>query len=132
VADSLQSNTVDENFFYDVYKGKGQLDNKKFVSTPYNSIETFDTSICGSYISLTRLQNSAVAGVPLIEDFQLVIPYQDIFQLQGFTDYTNDVFGDISFRFSLEKNSLVWAFVNPKLTLSEAVIEGLIPNDLIQ
>jgi hypothetical protein len=35
IPDTLQSNSVYEHFLYDVYKSKGDLDNKKFVYTPY-------------------------------------------------------------------------------------------------
>jgi hypothetical protein len=126
ICDSQQQNSVYEQFLNSTFKAGTEKDNKKYVHSQNKDVARLDTSACGVFISMFDIIN---ANGRIVVKFPISIPYRDILQLPGFVDFPNYLFGEVKIRFTLERNSLVWCQVSPKVSIARAMIQGIFPTD---
>jgi hypothetical protein len=79
-----------------------------------------DVSKCGVYLSLYEIAEAfALGGKVLFIRFPLVIPFDGILSLQGFTLYPKCTFGSFSLIIRLTSQSLVIARVDPSVSIDK-------------
>jgi hypothetical protein len=86
VAGSEQTKAVLESFLYHRVKPDCELQNRAGTYSLFEDVESMDVSKCGVYLSLYEIAEAfALGGKVLFIRFPLVIPFDGILSLQGFT-----------------------------------------------
>jgi len=109
VDSTRQNSATYEAYLNNLYKPRSEKNNRKHIHTLYDSVEKFDTSICGAYVKISDIK----ANTPITINIPLSIPFDDILCFTGFVDYPNKLFGELVFKFRINMRSLVYARVNP-------------------
>ena len=123
IQQATQNEGVTEQYLYGIYKSKDEISNKKHVFSPYNEVATFDNSICGTWVPLSKILNPSE---PCTITIPLVIPYTTLLCLQSFEQFPNFLFGSLTFLFKCSPIGEVWTQVNPIESISKHVATGVI------
>ncbi|KAA6386783.1 MAG: hypothetical protein EZS28_017692 [Streblomastix strix] len=94
---SLQNDATTESFIYNTIKPKSERNNRKHIHSLYENIHNFDTSACGTYISMRVIEeligNQTAVPYTIPIRFRVSIPLDDLLIFSAFTDYPNGLFG---------------------------------------
>ncbi|KAA6354979.1 MAG: hypothetical protein EZS28_049494, partial [Streblomastix strix] len=114
---TLQNDSTTEQFIYNTVKPRSEKNNRKHIHSLYENIHKYDTSACGTYVTIREIEEAIKdqVSVPYTMPirFRLSIPLDDILIFSGFTDYPNSLFGDLKIKFKINPNAFVLAQVNP-------------------
>ncbi|KAA6384901.1 MAG: hypothetical protein EZS28_019570 [Streblomastix strix] len=119
---SLQNDATTESFIYNTIKPKTEKNNRKHIHSLHENIHNFDTSACGTYISMREIeelignQTSIPYTIPI--RFKVSIPLDDLLIFSAFTDYPNGLFGDIKIKFKINPQAFVFCQVNPIISMA--------------
>ncbi|KAA6391916.1 MAG: hypothetical protein EZS28_012557 [Streblomastix strix] len=114
---TLQNDSTTEQFIYNIVQPRSEKNNRKHIHSLYENIHKYDTSACGTYITIKEIEEaikdqvSIPCSMPI--RFRLSIPLDVIIVFSGFTDYLNLLFGDLKIKFKINPNAFVFAQVNP-------------------
>ncbi|KAA6393049.1 MAG: hypothetical protein EZS28_011424 [Streblomastix strix] len=120
---SLQNVARTESFIYNSIKTKFEKNNRKRIHSLYENIHNFDTSACGTYISMREIeelignQTSVPYTIPI--RFEVSIPLDDLMIFSAFTDYPNGLFGDLKIKFKINPHAFVFCQVNPIISTAK-------------
>ncbi|KAA6398697.1 MAG: hypothetical protein EZS28_005777 [Streblomastix strix] len=123
---TLQNDSTTEQFIYNTVKPRNEKNNRKHIHSLYENIHKYDTSACGTYVTIREIEKAIKDQVsipytmPII--FRLSISLDDILVFSGFTDYPNSQFDDLKIRFKINPNSFVFAQVNPIISMAKYYI----------
>ncbi|KAA6352896.1 MAG: hypothetical protein EZS28_051577, partial [Streblomastix strix] len=120
---SLQKDATTESFIYNTIKPKSEKNNRKYIHSLYENIHKFDTSACGTYITM-RVIEEAIGqqiNVPYLMPvrFRISVPLDDLLIFSAFNDYPNGMFGDLKIKFKINPNAFVFAQVNRTVSLAK-------------
>ncbi|KAA6377967.1 MAG: hypothetical protein EZS28_026505, partial [Streblomastix strix] len=120
---SLQNDATTEPFIYNTIKPKSEKNNRKHIHSLYVNIHKFDTSACGTYITMSEIDeiNGTQTNVPYFMPvkFRVSIPLDDLLIFSAFTVYPNGMFGDLKIKFKINPNAFVFAQVHPIVSLAK-------------
>ncbi|KAA6397366.1 MAG: hypothetical protein EZS28_007111 [Streblomastix strix] len=120
---SLQNDATTESFIYNTIKPKSEKNNRKHIHSLYENIHKFDTSACGTYITMREIEEAigTQTNVPYLMPvrFRISVPLDDLLIFSAFTDYPNGMFGDLKIKFKINPNAFVFAQVNPTVSLAK-------------
>ena len=123
VSSTQQSQAITENFLYSNFRSKGEIENKKYVYSPYNEVNEYDNSTCGIYLSikdLLEIMNNSNKYFTM----DLIIPYKELLILETFDEYCNAVFGDLKLTMQITKEGMVFTEVNPLKSIRKNMLAG--------
>ncbi|KAA6358503.1 MAG: hypothetical protein EZS28_045970, partial [Streblomastix strix] len=102
---SLQNDATTESFIYNTIKPKSEKNNRKHIHSLYENIHKFDTSACGTYITMRDIEEAIAdqGSVPykMPVRFRVSVPLDDLLIFSAFTDYPNGMFGDLKIKFKI-------------------------------
>ncbi|KAA6368486.1 MAG: hypothetical protein EZS28_035986 [Streblomastix strix] len=79
---SLQNDATTESFIYNTIKPKSEKNNRKHIHSLYENIHNFDTSACGTYISMREIEeligNQIAVPYTIPIRFRVSIPFDDL------------------------------------------------------
>ncbi|KAA6391404.1 MAG: hypothetical protein EZS28_013065 [Streblomastix strix] len=120
---TLQNDSTTEQFIYNTVKSRSEKNNRKHNHSLYENIHKYDTSACGTYVTMREIEDAIKdqVSVPYTIHirFRLSIPLNDILVFSGFTDYPNSFFGDLKIKFKINPNAFVFAQVNPIISMAK-------------
>ncbi|KAA6355334.1 MAG: hypothetical protein EZS28_049139, partial [Streblomastix strix] len=120
---TLQNDSTTEQFIYNTVKPRSEKNNRKHIHSLYENIHKYDTSACGTYVTIRKIEEAIKdqVSVPYTMPirFRLSIPLDDILIFSGFTDYPNSLFGDLKIKFKINPNAFVFAQVNPIISMAK-------------
>ncbi|KAA6397140.1 MAG: hypothetical protein EZS28_007335 [Streblomastix strix] len=120
---SPQKDATTESFIYNTFKPKSEKNNRKHIYSFYENIQKFDTSACGTYISMREIEeligNQTVIPYTIPIRFRVNIPLDDFLIFSAFTDYPNGLFGDLKIKFEINLYVLVFCQVNPIISMAK-------------
>ncbi|KAA6397236.1 MAG: hypothetical protein EZS28_007234 [Streblomastix strix] len=120
---TLQNDSTTEQFIYNTVKPRSEKNNRKHIHSLYENIHKYDTSACGTYVTIREIEEAIKdqVSVPYTMPirFRLSIPLDDILIFSGFTDYPNSLFGDLKIKFKINPNAFVFAQVNPIISIAK-------------
>ncbi|KAA6312181.1 MAG: hypothetical protein EZS28_055974, partial [Streblomastix strix] len=120
---SLQNDATTESFIYNTIKPKSEKNNRKHIHSLYENIHKFDTSACGTYITMREIEEAigTQTNVPYLMPvrFRVSVSLDDLLIFSAFTDYPNGMFGDLKIKFKINPNAFVFAQVNPTVSLAK-------------
>ncbi|KAA6402987.1 MAG: hypothetical protein EZS28_001492 [Streblomastix strix] len=120
---TFQNNSTIEQFIYNTVKPRSEKNNRKHIHSLYENIHKYDTSACGTYVTIREIEEAIKdqVSVPYTMPirFRLSIPLDDILIFSGFTDYPNSLFGDLKIKFKINPNAFVFAQVNPIISTAK-------------
>ena len=112
----LQRECAREGFAMGTYKTMEEKKNQKFTHSLYEDVIRCRPGVCGGYYHITE---NVLANTTLkIENMEVIVPITDIPAFQ-YMDELPGLLGDISIKFYINRNSMVWAQVDPYLTFQE-------------
>ncbi|KAA6384069.1 MAG: hypothetical protein EZS28_020401 [Streblomastix strix] len=118
---SLQNDATTESFIYNTIKPKSEKNNRKHIHSLYENIHKFDTSLCGTYVTMREIEEAIgqQTNVPYLMPvrFRISVPLDYLLIFSAFTDYPNGKFGDLKIKFKINPNAFVFAQVNPTVSL---------------
>ncbi|KAA6309703.1 MAG: hypothetical protein EZS28_056453, partial [Streblomastix strix] len=118
-----QNDSTTEQFIYNTVKPRSEKNNRKHIHSLYDNIHKYDTSACGTYVTIREIEEAIKdqVSVPYTMPirFRLSIPLDDILIFSGFTDYPNSLFGDLKIKFKINPNAFVFAQVNPIISMAK-------------
>ncbi|KAA6354863.1 MAG: hypothetical protein EZS28_049610, partial [Streblomastix strix] len=118
---TLKNDSTTEQFIYNTVKPRSEKNNRKHIHSLYENIHKYDTSVCGTYVTIREIEEAIkdYVSVPYTMPirFRLSIPLDDILIFSGFTDYSNSLFGDLKIKFKINPNVFVFAQVNPIISM---------------
>ncbi|KAA6398787.1 MAG: hypothetical protein EZS28_005685 [Streblomastix strix] len=112
-----------ESFIYNTIKPKSEKNNRKHILSLYEYIHKFDTSGCGTNISMREIeelignQTSVPNTIPIL--FRVSITFDDILIFSAFTDYPNGLFGDLKMQFKINLLAFFFCQVNPIISITK-------------
>ncbi|KAA6390558.1 MAG: hypothetical protein EZS28_013919 [Streblomastix strix] len=108
---SLQNDATTESFNYNTIKPKSEKNNRKHIHLLYENIHKFDTSACGTYITMREIEEAIgqQTNVPYLMPvrFRISVPLDDLLIFSAFTDYPNGMFGDLKIKFKINPNAFM-------------------------
>ena len=112
----LQRECAKEGFAMGTYKTMEEKRNQKFVHSLYEDVIRSRAGVCGGYVDYGAdiLANTTYK----IENVEVIIPITDIPAFQ-YMDELPGLIGDITLKFYINRNSMVWAQCDPYLTFQE-------------
>ncbi|KAA6354316.1 MAG: hypothetical protein EZS28_050157 [Streblomastix strix] len=120
---TLQNDSTTEQFIYNTVKPRSEKNNRKHIHSLYDNIHKYDTSACGTYVTIREIEEAIKdqVSVPYTMPirFRLSIPLDDILIFSGFTDYPNSLFGDLKIKFKINPKAFVFAQVNPIISMAK-------------
>ncbi|KAA6359839.1 MAG: hypothetical protein EZS28_044635 [Streblomastix strix] len=120
---TLQNDSTTEQFIYNTVKPRSEKNSRKRIHSLYENIHKYDTSTCGTYITIREIEDAIKDQVSVAYTmpirFRLSIPLDDILVFSGFTDYPNSLFGDLKIKFKINPNAFVFAQVNPIISMAK-------------
>jgi hypothetical protein len=120
VGGTEQTRSVLESFLYHRVKPECELKNKAGTYSLPEDVENMDVSKCGTYISIYTLAEAYGLGAKSFNiRFPLIIPFDALLKLQGFTLYPKCTFGAFSLLVKLAAESLVIKQVSPKVSIEK-------------
>ncbi|KAA6399236.1 MAG: hypothetical protein EZS28_005237 [Streblomastix strix] len=123
---SLQNDATTESFIYNTIKPKSEKNNRKHIHFLYENIHNFDTSACGTYISMREIEeligNQTAVPYTIPIRFRVSIPLDDLLIFSAFTDYPNGLFGDLKIKFKINLHAFVFCQVNPIISMAKYYI----------
>ena len=125
VSSTTQSDAVYESFLYSTFKAKSEIENKKYVFSPYVEASQLDNSICGIYVPLSKLTTS---GVYL--NLDIIIPIRELLCMEAFYEFPTKIFGELRLLFHTTPEAFVYTEVNPITSLRKGIITGKIDKSL--
>ena len=125
VSSTTQSDAVYESFLYSTFKAKSELENKKYVFSPYVEASQLDNSICGVYVPLSKLTTS---GVYL--NLDVIIPIRELLCMEAFEEFPTKIFGELRLLFHTTPEAFVYTEVNTITSLRKGIISGKIDKSL--
>ena len=119
----LQRECGREGFAMGTYKTMEEKKNQKFVHSLYEDVIRHQHGVCGGYYEITSdINNGATLTISNVE---VIVPITDIPAFQ-YMDELPGLLGDIVLKFFVNRNSMVWAQVDPYLTYqAEAKANGV-------
>ena len=138
----LQNQCAKEAFCYSSYMSDEQLRNEPYTHSRWEDVVKGKPGVCGGYFKVkadgsdhktdpytgqayvTEHRVPPLNTTLLLQEFHItdltaVIPLNDILPLQSFQEWPK-CFGDITLKFYLNKDSMVWAQVEPFETLKRS------------
>ncbi|KAA6382374.1 MAG: hypothetical protein EZS28_022100 [Streblomastix strix] len=120
---SLQNDATTESFICNTIKPKSEKNNRKHIHSLYGNIHNFDTSACGTYISMREIEeligNQTAVPYTIPIRFRVSIPLDDLLIFSAFNDYPNGLFGDLKIKFKINPHAFVFCQVNPIITMAK-------------
>ncbi|KAA6392220.1 MAG: hypothetical protein EZS28_012251 [Streblomastix strix] len=122
---ALQNYSTTEQFVYNTVNPRSEKNNRKHIHSLYENIQKYDTSACGTYLTIKEIGEaikdyvSIPYTLPIRFRFRLSIPLDDILVFNGFTDHPNSLFGDLKIKFKINLNAFVFAQVNPIISMAK-------------
>ena len=123
LAGSGQTQAIDEQYLYYVFKDADEIANKKYVYSPYKEVDNFENSMCGTWLPLYKLLQGSFEVT-----FPLLIPYQTFLPLQSFDKYPTFLFGEFGMIIKTSCFGQVWTEVNPLASIKKAILSREIEN----
>jgi hypothetical protein len=118
VPGSEQSRGVLESYLYHRVKPDCEMQNRASTYSLFQDIENMDVSKCGVYISLYTLAEAFGLGGRIMNIyFPLIIPFDGVLSLQGFSLYPKCTSGGFSLLIKITAESLVIAPVPPSISI---------------
>ena len=105
-----QNECLREGFAYSVIKPKQEKRTKRFIHSPYENVQDYSPSVCGTYVDILDLADGQEHAV----SFEVNLPFDDILALQAFDLFANSVIGEIELRYYVKHWGLVWCEVDPR------------------
>ena len=106
----IQRECAKEGFLMGTYKSQEEKRNNPFAHSLYSDVEYGINSISGGYYDLT---STLAANTQVEVTLHAIVPITDLLVFKEF-DEIPGLLGDITLKFYINKNSLVWAQVDPK------------------
>ncbi|KAA6366089.1 MAG: hypothetical protein EZS28_038384 [Streblomastix strix] len=120
---TLQNDSTTEQFIYNTVKPRSEKNNWKHIHSLYENIHKYDTSACGTYVTMREIEETIKDQVSVPQTmpirFRLSILLDDIFIFSRFTDYLNYLFGDHKIKFKINPNAFEFAQVNPIISMAK-------------
>ncbi|KAA6384771.1 MAG: hypothetical protein EZS28_019702 [Streblomastix strix] len=120
---TLQNDSTTEQYIYNTVKRRSEKNNKKHINSLYKYIHKYDTSACGTYVTIREIEEAIKDQVSISYTmpirFRLSISLDDILVFSGFTDYPNLLFGDLKIKFKINPNPFVFAQLNPIICMAK-------------
>ncbi|KAA6386168.1 MAG: hypothetical protein EZS28_018303 [Streblomastix strix] len=120
---SLQNDATTESFIYNTIKPKSEKNNRKHIHSLFENIHKFDTSACGTYITMREIEEAigTQTSVPYLKPvrFRISVPLDDILLSSAFSGYPNGMFGDLKIKFKINPNAFVFVQVKPTISLAK-------------
>ncbi|KAA6367936.1 MAG: hypothetical protein EZS28_036537, partial [Streblomastix strix] len=127
---SLQNDATTESFIYNTIKPKSEKTNRKHIHSLYENIHNFDTSACGTYISMSEIEeligNQTAVPYTIPIRFRVNIRLDDHLIFSEFTDYPNGLFGDLKIKFNITPHSFVSLLGLHAEPLTESGLKNLV------
>ncbi|KAA6390885.1 MAG: hypothetical protein EZS28_013587 [Streblomastix strix] len=120
---TLSNDSNTEQLIYNTVKPRSEKNNRKHIHSLYENIHKYDTSACGTYVTIREIEEVIKDQVSIPQTmpirFRLSIPLDDILVFSGFTDYLNSLFGDLKTKFKINPNAFVFTQVNPIISMAK-------------
>ncbi|KAA6354809.1 MAG: hypothetical protein EZS28_049664, partial [Streblomastix strix] len=120
---TLQNDSTTEQFIYNTVKPQSEKNNRKHIHSLYENIHKYDTSACGTYVTIREIEEAIKDQVSIPYTmpirFRLSILLNDILVFCGFTDYPNSLFGDLKIKFKINPYAFEFAQVNPIISMAK-------------
>ncbi|KAA6389249.1 MAG: hypothetical protein EZS28_015222 [Streblomastix strix] len=121
--ESQQKDATIESFIYNTIKPKSETNNRKHVHSLYENIHKFDTSACGTYISMREIEeligNQTFVPQIIPIRFKVCIPLYDLLIFSSIPDNPNGLFGDLKIKFKINSHAFVSCQVNPIISTAK-------------
>lgn len=112
-----QNECIREGFLYSAVKPEDEKKRRRFVHSLWENVVNYSQTIAGSYVNLNNFKTNGRCQT----EFDLNVPFDDLLAFQAFDLFPNGIVGDLSIRFQLSPNGLVWAVLDP-YTVAETKI----------
>ncbi|KAA6370443.1 MAG: hypothetical protein EZS28_034031 [Streblomastix strix] len=120
---TLNNDSTTEQFIYNKVKPRSEENNRKHIHSLYENIHKYDTSACGTYVTIRKIEEAIKdqVSVPYTMPirFRLSIPSDDILIFSGFTDYPNSLFGELKIKFKINPNAFEFTQVNRIISMAK-------------
>ncbi|KAA6363285.1 MAG: hypothetical protein EZS28_041188 [Streblomastix strix] len=121
IDDTLKNDSITEQFIYNTVKPRNEKNNRKPIHLLYENIPNCDTSACGTYVTIRKIEGAFKDQVSIPYTmpirFRLSIPLDGILVFSGFADYPNSLFGDLKIKLKINPNAFVFAQMNPIISM---------------
>ena len=123
----LQNEASKEGFCYSTYMPREEKMSKKFVHSRYEDVRQFKAGVCGVYFGWNSQDSHPydtdhLAGDAdnntyefTVKNIKIILPISDLLGFQCFEDFPSGL-GDIVLKVFMNKDSMVWAQVDPIIT----------------
>ncbi|KAA6404164.1 MAG: hypothetical protein EZS28_000301 [Streblomastix strix] len=116
---SLQNDATTESFIYNTIKPKSKKNSRKYIHSLYENIHNFDTSACGTYISMREIEeligNQTTVPYTIPIRFRVSIPLDDLLIFSVFIHYPIGLFGDLK----INPHAFVLIHANPIISIGK-------------
>ena len=147
----LQTECAKEGFAYSTYKPREEKMSRRYVHTRFSDVDQYKDGVCGTYFGCDAafLKSSAVnmstdglanaqtdhkttfPSTFTVKNIQVILPITDILAFQCFEDFPGGL-GDIVLKIFFNKDSMVWAPVDPYAVNTSIVYAGGTGSSLIK
>ena len=112
-----QNECIREGFLYSAVKPEDEKKRRRFVHSLWENVVNYSQTIAGSYVNLNNFKTNGRCQT----EFDLNVPFDDLLAFQAFDLFPNGLIGDLSIRFQVSPQGLVWAVLDP-YTVAETKI----------
>ena len=112
-----QNECIREGFLYSAVKPEDEKKRRRFVHSLWENVVNYSQTISGSYVNLNNFKTNGRCQT----EFDLNVPFDDLLAFQAFDLFPNGIIGDLSIRFQVSPQGLVWAVLDP-YTVAETKI----------
>lgn len=112
-----QNECIREGFLYSAVKPDDEKKRRRFVHSLWENVINYSQTIAGSYVNLNSFKDNGKTQT----EFDLNVPFDDLLALQAFDLFPNGIIGDLSIRFQVSPNGLVWAVLDPYTVAEQKV-----------
>ena len=102
---------------YSAVKPEDEKKRRRFVHSLWENVVNYSQTIAGSYVNLNNFKTNGRCQT----EFDLNVPFDDLLAFQAFDLFPNGLIGDLSIRFQVSPQGLVWAVLDP-YTVAETKI----------
>ena len=104
-----QNECIREGFLYSAVKPEDEKKRRRFVHSLWENVVNYSQTIAGSYVNLNNFKTNGRCET----EFDLNVPFDDLLAFQAFDLFPNGIVGDLSIRFQVSPQGLVWAVLDP-------------------
>ncbi|KAA6394293.1 MAG: hypothetical protein EZS28_010179 [Streblomastix strix] len=120
---SLQNDATIESFINNTIKQKSEKNNRKQIQSLYENIHEFDTSACGTYITMRVIDEAVGQQTNFLYltpvRFRISVHLDNLLIFQAFTDNSKGMFGDLEMKFKINPKAFVFLQVNSTESLAK-------------